>query len=261
MNILSTSRPLVSIILPVCNVGHFLPECLDSLVSQSYDNIEVIAIDDYSRDDSWKILKIYKKFDKRIRVYKNIKHYGKAITLNRALKRAKGDFVVMMDPKDILYKEKIKKQLKALLDNPKLVAVGTQCTLINSMSKRVGKTDFPHEYDAIYHQPLHTISINFETVMIQKSLLPKDLLYFNSSEKNMLYSDVLIKLLQFGQIINLNELLQYKRTISSYQPILGQIGQIPHLFKLWVKSIDTYDYQPSIRSFFSSVFKSPTLSQ
>lgn len=258
MNTIVNHKPLVSVLLHVYNVGHYLPECLDSLLSQNYENIEIIAIDDFSRDDSWKILKMYKKYDKRIKIYRNVKHYDKAITLNRALRKAKGQFVAMMDAKDVVYKERFTKQVRFLLDNEKVVAVGTQCTLIEASGKKIGKTGFPQEYDALYHKPLHTVSINFEAVMINRLLLPKDLMKFDTSEKAMMYSDLLIKLIQYGQITNLPFSLQYRRIASDTAKTT--LKDIPNLIKLWIKSMDAYDYKPSFRSFFSSAFKSPTLS-
>lgn len=252
------TNPLLSIILPVFNIGHYLPPSLDSLLSQNYQNIEIIAVDDFSRDDSWKILKIYKKFDKRIKIYRNVKHYGKGVTLNRALSHAKGQCIAFMDGKDIVYKNKFAQQVKFLQQNPKAVAVGSQCTYIDSNNKRLGTSTFPQSFDAIYHKPLHTVSINFETIMINKMLLPKDLLSFNTSEKHMLYSDVLIKLLQYGQLLNLPTPLQYRR--KETPTTTTSLKELVSLVRLWIKSVDTYDYRPSIRSFFSSALRLPRLS-
>ena len=251
------TRPLVSVLLPVFNVGHFLPACLDSVLSQNYDNIEVIAIDDFSRDDSWKILRLYRKYDKRLKIYRNVKHYGKGVTLNRALKKAKGHFLAMMDAKDVVYKERFIKQIRFLLDNEKTVAVGAQCMLMDADNKKAGRTEFPQEYDALYHKPIHTVSINFESIMINKLLLPKDLLKFDTAEKAMLYSDLLIKLIPFGQITNLPFTLQYRRIGNSTTQ--SSLKDIPNLIKLWIKTIDIDDYKPSFRTFVSSVFKAPTL--
>lgn len=244
---------LVSILLPTFNVGHFLPQCLDSILAQSHENLEIIAIDDFSRDDTWKILKIYKKFDKRIKIYRNVKHYGKAVSLNRCLTRAKGAYLTVMDAKDIMYKDRLKKQLKFLEEKEKAVAVGVECTYIDSKNKRTGKSEFPSEYDAIYHKPLHGVSMNFETVLIKRALLPKDLIKFNVDAHPFMYSDIIIKLLQFGTICNLPDFLHYHRTENPNKTT--SLKQIPNLFKLWVKSMDSYDYKPSIRSFFLSPFK------
>lgn len=72
--IIKQNLPLVSILLPVHNSGEFLESCLKSLLSQSYSQIEIIAIDDKSRDKSFDTLKKFKKIDKRIRIQKTKKH-------------------------------------------------------------------------------------------------------------------------------------------------------------------------------------------
>lgn len=250
------SKPLISIVLPVYNAGFYLSDCLNSLLSQSYEHFEIFAIDDFSRDDSWKILKAYKQADKRIRIYRNIKHYGKALTLNRILKRVKGQFVVFMDPEDIAYKEKLRKQINFLLENPKVAAVGTQCTYINSVGKRVGKSEFPHGQDSIYHKPLHGISVQFQTLMVNKQLLPKDLLRFNTSGDTLLYSELLMKILQFGTLVNLSHPpLQYHRQIDEKN---FSLNKWISLGEFWVKSILQHDYKPSVRYLSTSLFKALT---
>lgn len=249
----SDTLPLVSVLLPVYNVGHYLPDCLDSLLDSSYDNLEIIAIDDFSKDESWKILRLYKKMDKRIRTYRNVKHYDKAITLNRLLKKAKGQYIAIMDAKDIVYKNKFKKQVSFLEKNPKFSAIGTQCTFINATGKKTETSNFPLLTEAIYQRPLHGITLDFETVTINRSILPKDALYFNPTS-TLLYSDIIMKLLQFGDITNLSTLLQYRRAENPHRNTT--ITKIPSLIKLWLKSMDSYDYRPTFRSILSS-FKQP----
>lgn len=252
---ISDTKPLISVVLPVYNNGAFLLQALDSLLSQSYKNFEIIAIDDFSKDDSWKILKIYKKFDNRIRIFRNVKHYDKAITLNRCLRKAKGQYITLMDPEDVCYKDRFKKQVEYLLENPKTSAVGVQCTFIDEKGKKLGLSSYPLDFDAIYHKPHHGISIHFETAMINRLVLPKDLLKFDINASPFLYSNILIKLLQFGPLVNLPRLLQYhrKHTIINKESVLTKTKQIPNLLKLWIKSVDEYDYRPSLRSFFLSM--------
>jgi cellulose synthase/poly-beta-1,6-N-acetylglucosamine synthase-like glycosyltransferase len=85
---MTQTEPLVSVILPVCNASRHLSACLESILKQKHQRIEVIAIDDKSIDASVKILKAYRRRDRRIKVFTNVKRYGLAITLNRALKQA-----------------------------------------------------------------------------------------------------------------------------------------------------------------------------
>lgn len=250
------SKPILSVLLAVHNVGHYLPNCLDSILDSSFSDFEIIAIDDFSRDDTWKILKIYKELDKRIRIYRNVKHYGKALTLNRALRKAKGHYIALMDGKDLMYKNRLKKQLTYLQNNPKVAAVGAQCTFINANGRKIGTSNFPQLTETIYHRPLHGIAIDFETVMINKAVLPKDVLYFSTSESAVLYSNIIMKLLKFGDIINLPALLQYRRTENPNRHTT--ITKIPSLIKLWIQSMDAYDYRPNLRSFINT-FRSPNL--
>lgn len=247
-------KPEVSILLPVHNSEKHLSECLKSLLKQSYRAIEVIAIDDFSTDNSYKILQKFKKRDKRLRVYKNVKRYGYEITLNRLFARAKGQFIGFADADDINEKERIRKQREFLLTNPQVVAVGTQVRFINDAGKRIGKSRFPVKNSHIYQNTLHGISVQFETLLINKFNLPKDLLKVDTNIHPFTYSDFLIKLLPYGKFANLpNFLYQHRRNPQDYFQDLKQ--NVFTLFKLWVKSSADYDYKPSFKSIFNSVIK------
>lgn len=248
------NKPLVSILLPVHNCAKYLPECLKSLVGQNYRQIEIIAIDDFSTDSSLKILKSFAKKYKKLRVYKNIKRYGVVMTLNRLLKRAKGSYIAFMDANDISSKQRIKKQLEFLLGNQGVVAVGAQCRFMNEKGRYIGKSNFPQENQFVYKSPLHGISMQFETVLVNKTLLPKDVLKFTNSSSPFIYSDVFIKLLPYGKFANLSQYLHYHR--NDPKAYFGDLRiHLISLIKLWVKSIANYDYQLSIKSFFTPLIK------
>lgn len=256
-------KPLVSVLLPVHNADRFLPNCLKSLVSQSLRQIEIIAIDDKSSDNSLKILKKFaKKYSprgaagKKLRVYKNIKRYGVGTTLNRLLRRAKGNYIAFMDAKDISSKQRIKKQVEFMMGNPGVVAVGAQCRFINEKGRLIRKSDFPIENKYIYKSPLHGISMQFETVLINTTLIPKDLLCFKTSSDHFIYSDVFMKLLPYGKFANLPQYLHYHRNNPKVY-FFDLRTNIIALIKLWITSIANYDYQLSARSFFTPLIKQP----
>ncbi len=240
-------KPLVSILLPVHNCERFLADCLKSLVGQSYRQIEIIAIDDFSTDDSLKILKSFAKKYKKVRVYRNIKRYDIVMTLNRLLRRAKGNYIAFMDANDISSKQRIKKQLEFLLGNPGVVAVGAQCRFMNDKGRSIGKSNFPNENQFIYKSPLHGISMQFETVLVNKTLLPKDVLKFTSSINPFIYSDVFIKLLPYGKFANLSSYLHYHRK-NPKEYLYDLRNNIISLVKLWLLSKSNYNYKPSLSS-------------
>lgn len=247
-------KPLVSILLPVHNCERFLEDCLKSLITQNYRQIEIIAIDDKSSDKSLKILRSFAKRYKKIRVYRNIKRYGIVMTLNRLLRRAKGDFVAFMSAKDVSAKSRIKKQIEFLLGNHGVVAVGSQCRFMNDKGRLIGKSDFPKENQFIYASPLHGISMQLETILINKTLIPKDLLRFQANSDHFIYSDVLMKLLPYGKFANLPKYLHYHRN-DPREYFFDLRVHLVSLIKLWIKSIANYDYQLSIKSFFTPVLK------
>lgn len=94
-------NPLISIIVPVYNVEHYLSDCLDSLVKQSYKNLEIICINDESPDNSHKILEEYSQTDSRIIVI-NQKNTGISGARNRGIKAATGDYIMFLDSDDWL---------------------------------------------------------------------------------------------------------------------------------------------------------------
>lgn len=97
---MSLDNPKISIIVPVYNTANYIEECLDSLINQSLEEIEIICIDDKSEDDSPKILEKYASSDKRIKLLYNKENTGQALARNIALKSVKGEYVSFMDSDD-----------------------------------------------------------------------------------------------------------------------------------------------------------------
>ncbi|MCL4415433.1 MAG: glycosyltransferase [Patescibacteria group bacterium] len=243
------NESLVSVILPVYNASPYLVPCLESLLNQVYKDIEIIAIDDFSRDDSYKILKEFKKMDARVRVYKNVKRYGVVVTMNRCLRRAKGKYIAFCRPKDINYLNRIKKQVTFLETNQKTVAVGTQCTFINEKGRTFGKSDFPIQSEIVCQKLLTGQSTQFETVMINRSILPKDILKFNLNFYPLIFVELFMKLVKFGNFENIPEYLYYHR--KSEDNYFQTLKKYPSYIKLWIKSALVYDYKPPISSLLS----------
>jgi glycosyltransferase involved in cell wall biosynthesis len=118
------AETLISIITPFKNTAQFLPECIDSVLQQSYTNWEMLAIDDGSTDDSFNIVKQYASQDKRIKLYKN-EGSGIIHALRIGFKRSRGKLITRMDSDDIMASNK----LKVLSDNlhvsgPGHIAIG-----------------------------------------------------------------------------------------------------------------------------------------
>lgn len=95
-------NPKISIIVPVYNVEKFLAECLDSILSQSFEDFEVLLVNDASEDSSREICERYAKQDARIRILENEKNLGLSLTRNHGLREAKGDYITFVDSDDLI---------------------------------------------------------------------------------------------------------------------------------------------------------------
>ena len=103
------SNFLVSIIIPVYNVERYLAECLDSVLKQTYDNIEVICVYDISEDCSIDILEEYCCRDERLRIVKNEKRGGLSFARNLGFAQAKGKYTYYLDADDYIVPNAIEK--------------------------------------------------------------------------------------------------------------------------------------------------------
>lgn len=93
------NNPLVSILSPCYNVEKYLPKCLDTIISQTYSNLQIVLIDDGSKDGTLDIMQKYAAKDSRIEIYHQ-ENQGVAITRNNLLDKVKGDFILFVDSDD-----------------------------------------------------------------------------------------------------------------------------------------------------------------
>ena len=246
---------LVSVILPVHNDEATLGTCLESLLNQTYKDLEIIAIDDFSKDASVSILKSYKKRDPRLKLFKNVKHYGQTVTLNRALSRAKGQFIAFMGPTDTCTIDRIKRQLALFFQNPKIVAVGTQCAFIDENGKTQEKSVFPTTHEKIVHTLFSGKSMQYETAIINRFRIPKDLLKFSHTKAHLLFSDLFVKLQQYGQFENTQWYL-YRKTTNTNGKIMSLKKVFFEHLSLLARARFAHNYDVSLNAVVAPLVKS-----
>ena len=108
---------LVSIITPNWNCAKYICETIKSVQAQTYQNWEMIIVDDCSTDNSEEVVKPFLELDKRIRFLKNGKNSGAAVSRNYALREAKGRWIAFLDSDDLWLPEKLEKQLKFMVQH------------------------------------------------------------------------------------------------------------------------------------------------
>ena len=111
----NNNKPTISVIVPVYKVEKYIRKCIDSILNQTYQNIEVILVDDGSPDNCGKICDEYAYLDKRVRVIHK-KNGGLGSARNVGLGLAKGQYIMFVDSDDYLTKDSIGTVLKAIVD-------------------------------------------------------------------------------------------------------------------------------------------------
>jgi glycosyltransferase involved in cell wall biosynthesis len=111
-----SNEKLISVIIPVYGVEKYISQCLDSVINQSYRNLEIIVINDGTKDKSAEIAKEYARKDCRIKVY-DYANGGLSIARNRGLELAKGEYISFVDSDDWLHPDFYKKLAGALETN------------------------------------------------------------------------------------------------------------------------------------------------
>ena len=112
----SVKAALLSVIIPVYNVEPYLEQCLDSVVNQTYKNLEIICINDGSTDNSLKILEKYQKKDKRIKII-NQENKGVSAARNAGVDIATGEYITFVDSDDYLELNAYEEAMKVMLQD------------------------------------------------------------------------------------------------------------------------------------------------
>ena len=137
----------LTVLMPVYNGGAFLEASIQSILDQTFEDFELLIIDDASKDDSVQTISSFK--DARIRFVKNEKNLGLIGTLNKGLELASADIIARMDQDDIAEPDRLVKQLLYFENDKDLDGMGTATMLINTLDERVGYQPVVESSDAL----------------------------------------------------------------------------------------------------------------
>ena len=147
--------PLVSVVMPVYNARLFVADAIESILSQTYQNFELVIVDDHSKDNSREIIESYqKRYPNKIRVIylpKTLDKSGDCAT-NTAIKQARGTYIAKMDADDIASPLRLEKQVEFLEAHKDIFLVGTQAYVIDRDGNNIGEKHNPTTHNEIYNQ-------------------------------------------------------------------------------------------------------------
>ncbi len=108
---------MVSVIMPTYNSGRFIAESIDSILNQTYDNIELLITDDCSTDNTLEIIRAYAQKDPRVKCFSLPSNMGAGHARNRSIEAARGQYIAFCDSDDIWLPDKLEKQIAYMKKN------------------------------------------------------------------------------------------------------------------------------------------------
>ncbi len=187
----------ISVLMPTYNRKKFLPRSIDSILNQTYKNLEFIIVDDGSTDSSWKLLFKYLINDSRIRVYFNHQNRGRSYSRNKLIDLSKTNYLSVMDSDDYAFPEKLKKQYTYMTEHPDVDVIFAYSKVNGEISKKIylGQTTEKMMVDLLLCTPFSHI-----TMIVKKDFLSKNNIKYdenNSAEDYELYYQLFVKRAKF----------------------------------------------------------------
>lgn len=258
-----TIHPLVSVVMPVYNAGGFLIPAIESILTQSYKNFELILVDDVSTDGSRDILqKYHKKFPGKIKLVlmkKNLNGGGDKCA-NEGVKKASGKYIARMDADDIAHKDRLTKQVAYLETHPDVVLLGSQAIVIDANGKQIGIKEEPLTHDAIksaymtFHPMIHP------TCMVRRIIDNKPFMYKIKYSANNDYNTFFTLLCSGHKFANLKEKLLFYRIHDSNDTFKNIREKFFNTLKIRYEMYKKFGFKPSGRDIIVSIVQTAILS-
>jgi len=170
---------LVSVIIPYYKKKEYITSSINSVLKQSYKNLEIIIIYDDSNHEDLITLNKLKKKDKRIKIFINKKNIGAGLSRNKGIKLSKGKFIAFLDSDDLWSSNKLKKQIFFMKKN-KIKISHTSYYIINYNNKIIGHRKAK---DLSHMQLLRSCDIGLSTIILDKRLIKNNIKFASIKTK------------------------------------------------------------------------------
>ena len=192
------SKKLVSVLMSAFNSEESISNAIESIIRQEYRELELLIMDDGSKDNTFKICKEYSQKYQNIRLFQNKKNIGLTKSLNLLLENSRGEFIARQDSDDISFSSRLKEQEIFLSDN-NLDACFTRALIKNKNKKIPGfSLHLPNKVSILYKNPfIHG------TLFIKKSVINKLGNYnekFIYAQDYKLFKDLIVQKYKIGVI-------------------------------------------------------------
>lgn len=204
---------LVSVILPVYNCERFISLAIESILNQTYRNIELIIINDGSNDKTLDIVNGY-SYDSRLKIVSR-ENRGLVYSLNEAIALASGEYIARMDADDISMPDRIEKQVAFLANNSDVAIVGSRTILIDEGGAQIGKCHRPLSDEGIRNHLYYGSPFAHPSIMYNLNVLSKEDLKYLTEDYPAEDLGLFLRISSKHKVCNLKQpLLKYRLTKS-----------------------------------------------
>ncbi len=207
------SQPLFSILVANYNNGVFFKDCWHSIISQTYDNWEVIIVDDCSTDASLELIQHSLGNESRVRIYKNDANKGCGFTKRKCVDLASGVLCGFVDPDDVLEPNALELMVNAFENNPNMGLVFSRFTTVDEKLQTISEKKTPSQSD--YTNPYF---FNFGGIISHFAVFKREVylqtLGIDAYMHRAVDQDLYLKLCEKTEVLGLNDLL-YKYRIHT----------------------------------------------
>lgn len=207
------NKPQISVVMPVYNGQEYIGKTIESILSQTYCDFELLIIDDCGSDSSMDIVRSV--CDKRIRIISNERNRGIAYSRNVGIKNAKGKYIALMDDDDLAPLDRLMLEYNFLEEHEEIDAVGGRYCIIDECDNVV-----EYSPDTLQNPKFLKASLMFYdpigngSMMFKKSIVEKNGILFQDGCLGMEDYLFWIDFSRFGNITNLKEVMLYWRHIQ-----------------------------------------------
>lgn len=234
----------VSVIIPVFNHEKYIAECIESVLSQTYKDFEIVVVDDGSTDKTPEILK---KYARKIEVIRQ-QNKGGAAALNTAIENSTGEYIAWLSSDDIFMPSKLKEQIGFFEKNPGIDAVYTDFYIIDGnglVIKEVRSPFYPEKKDFLYNLLIVNF-INGSSVMFKRTCI-ETTGYFDEDMKYHADGNMWFRMLKHFKFRHISKLLlKYRWHTSNLSHHFFQMKRYLYLYyrKIFeIYSVDDF-FQP-----------------
>ncbi len=235
-----TGHIKITVLIPCYNAGKYIRAAINSIINQSYQNLEILILDDGSVDNSREIIKEYSAIDPRIVAVYNESNMGLIRTLNKGVQLATGTFIARMDADDISDLNRIETLFNGFRQNPDIDVISAGYYYL-SVKGHILRRAFPK---ATMSKALHFVSFFCTPVNHPCVMVKADVFKSNAFNENFLHSEdyeLFSRLLEEGyHFMNLNKPLYYLRVNPESVSHRFEQIQISTHMRISVATIENY---------------------